>query len=94
MSKQYYTRDEVKTLIREAINKKQNAAPEPVEDKPETTLEQNQKLTLVKRSLRLSKRIGSAGNRKHLAFDNSKPFGMRQIQPVTDLIQRRPDLLN
>ena len=35
MSKQVFSRDEVKTLLREAINKKQNAAPEPVEAKPD-----------------------------------------------------------
>ena len=39
MSKQYYARDEVKTLIREAINKKQNAEPVVEDDKTE----QNQK---------------------------------------------------
>ena len=39
MTKQYYTRDEVKALLREAINRKQNAEPA-VED---NKTEQNQK---------------------------------------------------
>ena len=43
MSKQVFSRDEVKTMLREAINRKQNAATKPVENKPETTPEQNQK---------------------------------------------------
>ena len=43
MSKQVFSRDEVKTLLREAINKKQNAATEPVEDKPEAKPDENQK---------------------------------------------------
>ena len=89
MSKQLYSRDEVKTLLREAINKKQNA--EPVVEDNKT--EQNQKTYTREEVIALSKRIGSAENRNHLAVDNSKPFGMRQIQPVIDLIQQRPDLL-
>ena len=41
MSKQIFTRDEVKTLLREAIQRKRN---EPiVEDKPETKPDENQK---------------------------------------------------
>ena len=39
MTKQYYTRDEVKALLRKAINRKQNA--EPVVEDNKT--EQNQK---------------------------------------------------
>ena len=37
MTKQYYTRDEVKTLLREAINRKQNAESVVEDNKPENT---------------------------------------------------------
>lgn len=43
MTKQAYSRDEVKALLREAINSKQDEAVKIIENKTENSPEQNQK---------------------------------------------------